>query len=103
MGKLSQSVYIFILNEFYVYTGLKYKNFKQFGNNLGVWREPLYHFREPKEPKFILKIVIFGTVKWGVKGLRGVKGHFLKKFFNVLKWMKYQLAKVLLFFHGRVL
>ena len=36
MGKLSQSVYIFILNEFYVYTGLKYKNFKQFWNNLGV-------------------------------------------------------------------
>ena len=59
MGKLSQSVYIFILNEFYVYTGLKYKNFKQFGNNLGVWREPLYHFREPKEPKFILRIDFF--------------------------------------------
>ena len=62
MGKLSHSVYIFILNEFYVYTGLKYKNFKQFGNNLGVWREPLYHFREPKEPKFILRIDFFGTL-----------------------------------------
>ena len=43
------------------------------------------------------------TIVRGVKGLRGVKGHFSKKFFEVLKLLKYQLAKVWLTFQGWIL
>ena len=39
-----------------------------------------------------------GTVKRGVKGLRGVKGHFPKRYYNTIECQKKHKSMKLLFF-----